>query len=342
MIIVENISLAQYTTFKIGGKARFFCIVSNIEELKEAVIFTKDKNIPLFILGGGSNILISDEGFKGLVIKMELRGIEIIEDIHDVNKKSVLTAAGEIWDDFVKYTVDNGLYGLENLSLIPGTVGASPIQNIGAYGAEVKDVIQWVEVLEIATGNISKLSNAECRFSYRNSVFKELSNKFVVTRVAFRLNKDGEVDTDYKDVREYFEKKGITSKPTIDQVRQAIVDIRTAKLPDLEKWGTAGSFFKNPVITVEHFNELKIKYPELPSFPEPDGKVKVPLGYIIDKICGMRGYVNGKVASYDKQALVIVAGWGASAKEVKDLAMELTAKIKEKTGIEVNNEVEFI
>ncbi len=345
MNIQENIPLRQYTTFKIGGPARFFCSVADEGELLEAVRFAHEKALPVFILGGGSNLLISDKGFSGLVIKMDFKGIEYREESNGSNENKgtviVSAAAGETWDDFVEQMVARGLYGVENLSAIPGMIGAVPVQNIGAYGAEASQVIKTVRILDTTSLSFKELRNAGCHFAYRDSVFKHLKGRYIITRVDFELSKNGKVNTSYKDVADYFAAKRI-AEPSLEEVRKAIIDIRWNKLPDWKLWGTAGSFFKNPVISAEHFAKLRVTYPELPGYPEPDGRVKVSLGWILDKICNVKGLSRGHVSTYEKQALVIVAQPGATADEVVELTHELMKRVKEKTDIEIEAEVEWV
>ncbi len=343
MTFLEHVSLAPHTSFKIGGPARFFCIVKTVDELKAAVLFANSKKVPFFILGGGSNILISDKGFAGLVIKMEITGISLKVERSKKGEENtiVIAGAGESWDGLVKYAVLKGLGGIENLSLIPGTVGAAPIQNIGAYGSEVKDAIWWVEVLDVKLVEITTLSKNKCAFRYRSSIFKDMPGRYIVTRVAFKLSKDAPLNIEYRDVQEWYRTHADHPR-TIAGVRDAVVAIRTAKLPDLKQWGTAGSFFKNPIIAANHYSELKKKYPEMPGFPEADGRVKVPLGWILDKVCNAKGLKAGNVSTYEKQALVLVATPGATAAEVDKLAIQLTDEVNELTGIVVEREVEYI
>jgi UDP-N-acetylmuramate dehydrogenase len=363
MKIIEGKPLADFTTFRIGGKARFFCAVENKEDLQEAVSFAKEKSVQIFILGGGSNILVSDKGFEGLVVKVDIKGIEELEKpkssapakaetlkalvperkAHRAGNQEdvfICAGAGENWDDFVGWAVSNGYGGLENLSLIPGTVGATPVQNIGAYGVEVGDLIESVEVFDIKENTFKKLSHKECSFSYRDSVFKHEKGRYVIASVLFKLKKNTTPDISYKDLVELFKNK---QKPSIAEVRAAVIAIRTAKLPDLSKVGTAGSFFKNPVISKEKYLELKERYPELPSFAESakggDGRVKVPLAWIIDKICGLKGKKYGKAGIHDTQALVIVNHGGATYEDVEKVAREVEKSVKEKTGIEIEREV---
>ena len=378
MDIQENISLAEHTTFKVGGQARFFCRVSDEMELLEAVAFAAEKGLPIFVLGGGSNILVSDKGFPGLVIKMEIAGIEEqgegsrkkeerekgekgeikkeqIEKAKGnkerVEQKTVIVSAGagELWDGLVEWTVERGLYGLENLSAIPGTVGAAPVQNIGAYGAEASQTIHSVRVLHVETGEYAELAAADCRFSYRDSIFKHEKGRHIITRVSFLLSRAGAVDLTYRDLGDYFRAKKNSSNagspalpPTLKEVRQAVIDIRWKKLPDWKLWGTAGSYFKNPIVTAAKLAELKQRYPELPSYAEPDGRSKVSLGWILDNVCDAKGLCVGKACVYERQALVLVTVPGATAEEVVSLSRELMRRVKDRTGIEIECEVEWV
>lgn len=346
MTIAENISLTAHTTFKTGGPARFFCVVKSTDDVLEAVAFAKEKKVPFFIFGGGSNVLVSDEGFAGLVIKVEIGGIEF-------KNTSATVGAGENWDGFVEKCVEKGLYGAENLSFIPGTVGAAPVQNIGAYGAEVKDIIESVEVVDVLSGEVKLFSNAGCEFAYRDSVFKKKENvgRYIITRVNFILKKEGEgkVNIEYKDIQEYFnvksgEQKKSPNLPTLAEVRDAIIAIRKKKLPDWNVVGTAGSFFKNPVICLEHYEGLKKNYPNLPFYAVPGNVevVKVPLAWILDHVCGFRGVTRGPVGVYGNQALVIVNTGGGTTAEVKALAAEMAVTVKEKTGIDIEPEVQYV
>jgi UDP-N-acetylmuramate dehydrogenase len=375
MKILEHILLAPHTTFNIGGYAHFFCSPTNEDEVRQAVMFTKGKEaidnvaaspMPFFVLGGGSNILVSDDGFSGLVIQMENKGIEMMEA--DGKRENggagfiVRAAAGENWDDLVQYAVSHGYSGLENLSAIPGTVGAASVQNIGAYGVEASQSISSVRAFDTVKMDFVQFSNADCHFGYRDSIFKHEKGRYIVTRVDFKLEKiddGGRVNIEYKDLKEFFGKKaegekgddGINGKkmPTPQEVRQAVIDIRSSKLPDLKMWGTAGSFFKNPVVSAEKYDELRKKYPGLPGFSGSDSqgaesKVKISLGWILDHICHAKGLMKGNVGAYEKQALVLVAklGAGAHAKDVVALADELALKVKEAIGVDIEWEVEEV
>lgn len=340
MNIRSNVLLAQYTTFRIGGPAKFFCSVTNEAELLEAVVFANSKNIDFFVLGGGSNLLISDNGFSGLVIKNDIKGKDFGPE--DNNLVQVSIGAGENWDDIVGEMVKNNLQGIENLSAIPGTVGATPVQNIGAYGAEIKDVLVSVKVLDTTRLEYIELFNKDCEFSYRDSIFKHQKGRYIVTKVNLQLIKDGQTNIDYRDLREYFAKKNKIDKPSIQEVRDAVIFIRSNKLPDWKKMPTAGSFFKNPVISKEYLKELIKKYPDLPNFPTNDDKIKISLGWILEKVCNAKGFCIGNVCTYEKQALVVVAKPESTSVEVINFAKELSRQVKDKTGIEIEREVEYV
>lgn len=326
------------TTFRIGGPARYFCIIRNEDELIEAIGYSKKNKIPFFVLGGGSNILVADKGFDGLVIKNEIKGIKY-EENDNVIKVNV--GAGENWDNFVSDTVDRGYYGLENLSLIPGTVGASPVQNIGAYGSEVKDTIESVYVLDVKKDEYKTFSNSECDFSYRDSVFKKDKGRYVVISVTFNLTKNGKLNLTYKDVQEYFNRRQ-NHNPSLKQVRNAIIDIRINKLPNLQEYGTAGSFFKNVIVSQAKAKEILAKYPEIIIHSINEKKVKIPLAWILDNICGFKGKRKGNVGVYKNQALVLVNYGNATADEITELAQEMVDSVYDKTGIEIYPEVEYV
>lgn len=335
MNIKSNIPLKNLTTFKVGGNALYFVSVNTVSELQDAITFSKDKSLPFFVIGDGSNTLVPDMGFSGLVIKNEIRGIKTKEE----NGKFIIEAgAGENWDSLVEYTVSKKLYGLENLSYIPGSVGGAPVQNIGAYGAEVKDTIMNVEVFDTKKMKLNLISNNECKFSYRDSIFKtEKGKHLVITRVIFELDKKGRVNIGYKDLKEYF-KDRYSSEITPKEVRDVVISIRKNKLPDWRVVSTAGSFFKNPFVSVAHFEKLKKKFPGIPGFSEGK-KIKIPLAWILDKICDVKGLQMGNVGLYEKQPLAVVNLGGATFKEIEKFTNQISARLKEKTGITVEWEV---
>lgn len=340
MKIQENILLKDYTTFKIGGPTRYFAIVKNIEELKEAVTFSKKNKLPFFVLGGGSNILVSDLGFSGLVIKNEIKKKACIDILN--NSSILIFGAGENWDEAVDYSILKSLYGLENLSGIPGTVGAGPVQNIGAYGQEIKNVMCSLSALDTETMEEKIFTNADCQFSYRNSIFKKKEyKKYIITEVSFILKRDGQVNIGYKDLQLHFIEKN-TLKPTAREVSEATIKIRADKFPDLKKTGLAGSFFKNIIVEQTEFDELKEAFPKLPGYAEQDRKVKIPLAWILDNICQLKGYREGNVGLYDKQPIILVNYGKATEKEVSNFAKKIFDIIKQKINLEIEWEVEKI
>lgn len=368
MKIGEHKPLRDLTTMKIGGTARYFAEVASVEELREAAAFAGEKRIPLIVLGGGSNVLITDGELDALVVKMEIKGVDYNSLTNSVSQTVVTAGAGEDWDALVAQAVERGLWGTENLSGIPGTVGAAPVQNIGAYGAELKDVLDWVEVLNTADYNsqaivhtsltVVRLSNADCRFGYRDSIFKHKDGKnLIITRVALRLTKNGRPNLEYKDLKESFnfqfsifnekEKQAKIKELTPTDIRRAVLEIRSRKFPNLNEFGTAGSFFKNPVIPTAQYDELKKKYPDLVGYQllttnHQQPMVKVPLAWILDNICHMKGLTQGNVGLYKKQPIVLVNLGGATAEDAKRLADGVIACVKEKTGIRVEYEVQMI
>lgn len=348
MTILENIPLAPYTTFKIGGNARYFCVVKSEAEVREALEYAKDRQIEVFILGGGSNLLVSDKGFEGLVIKIEMKGASFEKGLDG----SVLVSAwaGEGWDEFVAKTVEWGAWGLENLSAIPGTVGAAAVGNIGAYGAEVKDVIETVRAIHMDTLEKRAFTNDECQFSYRDSFFKtKAGRKYLITSVSFRLGAEPRPNLAYKDLAERFAGQASFSGTHQADIREAVIQIRAGKFPDISPQspiGTAGSFWKNPIIGAGHFAKLKARYPDMPSFAAPDGpegpRVKVPLAWILDHACKLKGFAKGNVGLYKNQPLVLVTEKGATATETSAFADQIAATVKENTGIEIEREVEML
>ena len=334
----RNIILASLTTLRAGGPARYFFSIKNMEDLKESVVFACEHGLPIFVLGGGSNVLISDKGFDGVVIKMEIDGIEF-KNIEN-KKVRVIASAGVNWDTLVEKTVNKNLYGLENLSLIPGTVGAAPVQNIGAYGVEVKDTIEWVEVFDTETRGIKKLTNIDCIFGYRDSLFKkESGRRFIIIRVAFVLKLNGVINTSYKDLSEYFNSN---EKPTIKEARKAIIKIRTRKLPDIKNVGTAGSFFKNPIINTEDVARIKNSYPLAPIYMSSKGKAKLSVAWLIDEVGKWKLVREKNIESYGKQPLVLVNHGENNAQELFNFAQKIKKDIKQKININLDFEVEVV
>jgi len=266
MEIQENITLAPYTTLGVGGPARYFVTVTNVDDLKEAAAFAREHSLPLLILGGGSNVVIADDGFEGLAVLIDICGVAFSDAGDGIVE--VRGGAGESWDELVAVCVERGLYGIENLSGIPGTVGAAPMQNIGAYGTEVSDVFVSASVFDPKSGDVREFSPSDCKFGYRDSVFKSsLGRHLIVVEVVLRLKTDGELNTSYKGVRNYLEQEGINN-PTLQDMRKVIIEIRAQKgmvlLPGYETYKLAGSFFKNPIVSTETYERIKEKYPDIP------------------------------------------------------------------------------
>lgn len=332
--IKENYTLQSLTTFKIGGPAEYFAVAQSEEELVLLISEAKKNNWPITILGGGSNVLIADEGLKGLVIMMAIGGVEYLSTSRDLK---VTAGAGVEWDTLVSDTVAKNFWGLENLSAIPGLVGATPIQNVGAYGVEVADLIEEVKVYDKEKEEFKVLNNTECKFSYRNSIFKSDEGKdFIVTSVTYKLSETPQPKLSYRDLALKY--SDATEDLTVSDIRQSVIDIRSAKFPNWKEVGTAGSFFKNPIVTGEHFAELQAKYEGIPGFPQGE-EVKVPLGWILDKVCHLRGYTEGNVSTYNNQALVIINKGDATYSEVESFADTIAEKVFAETKIKVEWEV---
>ncbi|MEX0916912.1 MAG: UDP-N-acetylmuramate dehydrogenase [Candidatus Paceibacterota bacterium] len=334
MEIKKNVQIAPYTTLKVGGSADFFVEVATKEELKEAVSFAKEHIFPIFVLGGGSNILVSDEGVRGLTIKNNIKGIEY-EEKDDV--VLVRVGAGESWDALVEDTVKQKFFGLENLSLIPGSIGGAPVQNIGAYGVELKDVLREVEVFNTETGEFEVVPKVECEFEYRKSRFQRERN-LIITKATFLLKKKWHPHIEYKDLVHFFEKN---KEPTQREVRDAVIAIRREKFPDTKVVGTAGSFFKNPILEEKLFARLKELYPDVPSYPLSGSNVKIPLAWILEHVCTLKGYKEGNVSLYKNHALVLV-NEGHCAEDVIVFAKKIQKNVFVKTNIIIEPEVTFV
>ncbi|SHG89011.1 UDP-N-acetylmuramate dehydrogenase [Pedobacter caeni] len=336
-IFQENISLKPYNTFSIPVSAHYFAEIftpSALEELLESKLI---KEQPLLILGGGSNLLFTKD-FNGLVIKISIPGISANVQGDDV---IVTAGAGVVWNDFVNYCVQNGFAGVENLSLIPGTVGASPIQNIGAYGVELKDVFASCSAYEIATGKRREFNHEEARFGYRDSIFKnELKGQYIIAEVSFRLSRVARINTQYGAIQEELTKRGI-DLPTIADVSAVVAHIRVSKLPDPSTIGNAGSFFKNPVIEEKAFKEVHEKFPELVHYPAGKGKVKLAAGWLIEQ-CGFKGKVVGQTGTWKNQALVLVNHGQATGQEVYSFSENIIDTVAARFGVRLEREVNIL
>lgn len=338
MKIELNRSLKSNNSFQLDVKAKFFTEVSTVDQLHEVLDEKKWLNEKKLILGGGSNILFTGD-FDGLVIRNAIKGIAVLkEDAHHV---WIRVAAGEVWHEWVMYGVSKNLSGVENLSLIPGLVGAAPMQNIGAYGVEVKETCEEVEAIHLHSGEKMLFGSTECKFGYRESIFKrELKDQLVITAVTFRLNKVFKPKISYGDIKKTLEEMR-TDEITIKAVSDAVIIIRTSKLPDPQVIPNAGSFFKNPVIPKKQFGELISKYPLMPNYPDKNSGVKIPAGWLIEQ-CGWKGKRVGNTGVHSKQALVLVNYGGATGEEISTLAMEIQKSVSEKFRIELVPEVNII
>ena len=338
MTLVENCSIKPYTTFGIEAKARYFIRVFNPEELADALHLPEASGLPVLILGGGSNLLFT-KNFNGLVIKIEFKGITV----ENQNEKTVLVTgnAGEDWDGFVSFCVENGYSGLENLSLIPGVVGTSPVQNIGAYGVEVKDTIDHVTVFDRITGKVEIFTNEECQFGYRDSVFKTAyKGRYIILSVTFRLLLNPQFHTKYGAITTELTALGI-SELSLDAIRKAVISIRTRKLPDPKVIGNAGSFFKNPTVEASEYNHLHTDFPGIVAFALTDGRFKLAAGWLIEQ-CGWKGYRNGDAGVHAQQALVLVNYGQTTGEQIMALANEILKSVKSKFDISLEMEVNII
>ncbi len=338
MQLREHIPLAPLTTFRIGGDAQYLVSVHCDDDVREAVRFAKERQLPVLVVGGGSNLLIADSGFRGVVLHMNSTNVSLEERDDAV---TLIADAGVEWDALVARAVSEGLWGLENLSSIPGRVGASAVQNIGAYGVEAGNLIAWVEVYDPSSDNVVQLSKEDCRFGYRDSLFKSKEGKeLVVLRVAFALSRTGIVNIGYKDLTQYDNQ--VKKIVTLLDAREAVVYIREKKFPELKSVGTAGSFFKNPVVTKEKADEFLHTYPHASSFPQHDGTVKLSAAWIIDHVLKLKGERVGDVGSWGAQALVLVNYGHATAYDVASYARHITEKCFSSTGIHLEAEVVYV
>ncbi len=335
MTIINNFNLKHYNTFGIGANAHQFATFSSAEELQE--LFERAGKEKFMILGGGSNILLTKD-FDGIVLKNEVRGIDTVhEDPHHVYVKA---GAGESWHQFVLYCLERNLAGVENLSLIPGSVGASPMQNIGAYGVEIKDVFHDLEAYHIKSKKVLTFSNTDCGFGYRESIFKnKVKGEYVILNVTYRLNKIPEYNTSYGAIGDELTRMG--QGVSIQTISQAVINIRSSKLPDPAKIGNAGSFFKNPTLPESEFFKLKNAHPNVPAYPQEDGTVKIAAGWLIEQ-CGWKGYRKGDAGCHERQALVLVNYGNASGGEIYELSEEILQSVLLKFGVSLEREVNIV
>ncbi len=338
MQIEENISLRPYNTFGIDCKASYFATVKSNNDLRAILSNPHLAALDRLVLGGGSNILLTQD-FDGLVIKNDFKGIEVVEE--NDSEVYVRSGAGENWHEFVLHCIDNNWAGIENLSLIPGNVGASPMQNIGAYGVEVKDLFHSLTAMHVESLEERTFDNAECEFGYRESVFKRaLKGQYIITSVTYKLRKEAKVNTSYGAIEQQLETMGI-SEPTIKDVSDAVIAIRSSKLPDPKELGNSGSFFKNPVLPNEEFHKIQESFPAIVNYPMDENNTKVAAGWLIDQ-AGWKGKTFGECGVHKNQALVLVNYGDATGQQIYDLSSEIVESIRDKYGIELEREVNII
>ena len=343
-----NVNLKSYNSFGFDAVARYFVEINEDSDLQALIKSGALQKHKTLILSGGNNVLFQDEVFDGLVVYMNTKGIEILRQ--DGDEVLVRAQAGEDWPGFVSFCVGKGWHGVENLAHIPGKVGAAPVQNIGAYGMELKDSFLQCEAMNLTTGETLVFTKEACCFGYRESIFKhELKGQYVITSVDFLLKKNAPLHLEYGNIKAFLEQNGIEN-PTLQQLHDAICAIRNAKLPDVKQIGSAGSFFKNPVIDVEQFETLQKDYPVIPHYDEPDGKVKVPAGWLIEHsgpstgsgTASWKGWRDEHVGVYDKQALVLVHYGGGKGEDIVELALRIQDSVEKKFGIRISPEVNYI
>jgi len=334
--IQKNVRLSAHTTLQVGGVADYFVVVKTVEEVRVALRFAAQTATPPLILGGGSNLLVSDAGYRGLVIQNRItsKHYEVLD-----NKVLLTVGAGEMLDEIVAETTQKGYWGLENLSAIPGTIGATPVQNVGAYGVEVSSLITSVEAINSVTKTEKTFTVKECEFGYRDSYFKtSVGRDWVITQVTFMLSVKPNPQLAYGSLQTIAEQKELT--PAV--VREAICEIRAGKFPNWHVIGTAGSFFKNPIIPLAEYEELKKQYPDIVAYVSDDKNIKVSLGWILDHVCQLRGYCRDGVCLYEQQALVLVNLDAADAKTIDDFANHVADLVFQKTKIKIEREVRSI
>lgn len=332
MIIEENVPLGTLTTLKVGGAAHAVITVTTVEEVREAIRYAKEQSLPYYVLGEGSNVLAQDEGYAGVIIRMKIEGIDYEPED---DKTLVHVGAGVIWDTLVRDVANSGLWGFENLAGIPGTVGAAPVQNIGAYGADISETLVAVDVYDAAKEEMVRMDATECLLGYRDSRFKHDPN-LIITRVSFRLSRTGTPRIEYGDLLKAKERGADLSSP--ETIGAEVRSIRSGKFPDLRLFGTAGSFFKNPILSEEVYETLSQKYGAIPRFPNPHG-VKIPLAFVLDKVLNMRGYRKGNAWLFGAQPLVLVLDLDGTSNDIEMLAQEVEQRVADATGITIEREV---
>lgn len=335
MDVHTQISLKNFTTMRLGGPARFMTIIRNQTDIALACKHAASQNIPVFVLGGGSNLLAHDEGYNGLVLKIEIPGFEVIAD--DPSSTTIKIGAGENWNEVVRRTVEMGLSGIEALSDIPGTAGAAPVQNIGAYGQEISETLVSLEAYDKKTDTFVILQNADCDFSYRNSIFRSTSTgRYVITSITIKLSKYAPNPPFYDAVQTYFDTNDITLF-TPQAVRDAVIAIRQDKLPDPAKKPNSGSFFKNAIVEEWQLNDLKAQYPDMPTFTLPDGKFKIPTGWLIEQT-GLKGQLLHGIRVHDKNALVLINESASGFSDLDAARHEIMGAVRDMFRIAIEQE----
>lgn len=330
---LRDYNLLAHNTFGIDAHCSRFLEYETTAEAQQVAEILRETSLPYLIIGGGSNLLLTRD-FPGIVVHSAVKG-------WNINGCRMACGSGETWDDIVEVSLQNGLYGAENLSLIPGDVGASAVQNIGAYGVEAKDFIREIHAVDMTTGRLCIIDGNDCQYGYRQSRFKqEWKNRFLITTVIYEFSRTFEPRLDYGNIRSELERQGIAA-PTAQQLRQVIIDIRNAKLPDPKVQGNAGSFFMNPVVSRQKYEELAAQYPTMPHYTVDSEHEKIPAGWMIDQ-CGWKGRSLGRAGVHDKQALVLVNRGGATGQEIVDLCNAIRADVKERFGIDIHPEVNVI
>ena len=335
MDIHTNIPLKNFTTMKIGGNARFMTEVRTAEEVASVCRNAKTQKLPIFILGGGSNVIVKDEGFNGIVIRIRIPGFEIIAD--DINSTTIRVGAGEDWDSVVKRTVDMRLSGIEAMSAIPGTVGATPVQNVGAYGQEIADTMQSLDAYDNQTDKFITLQNADCGFTYRDSIFRgESDGRYVITFITLKLSKNLPQPPFYDSLQKYLDEHNIKTF-TQEIIRYAVIEIRKDKLPDPELLPNSGSFFKNAIVETWQLDDLKANFPDVPAFDMGDGRHKIPAGWLIEN-ADLKGKLLHGIRVYDKNALVLINESATSYNDLATARDEIIGKVRDKFRIQIEQE----
>lgn len=339
MQIFESVSLRDYSTMHLGGEARFLTIIDTTEQLAEAVQWAGQKQLPILVLGGGSNVIFRDEGFAGLVIINRIAGFEVTQE--DDKGATVKIGAGENWDSVVARTVNMGLSGIEFLSAIPGSAGATPVQNVGAYGAEIAQTLLELAAYNLTTHQFETLSNADCHFTYRNSIFKSPHNRhYIITSITLRLNKTIPKPPFYASLQRYLDEHGITTfRPQI--IRDAVVAVRSQRLPDPSIIPNTGSFFKNPIVERDVFEKVYALHPEMPFYEVGQNQIKMLAGWLVDN-AGLKGYEAHGMATYEKNALVLVNESATSYNDLAAFRDEICEKVRAKFGVTLEQEPELI